>query len=1767
MKLYDCLERIRRFSFGTAIDRPFESGQKSLPKGRRARPTSFRPVGQQLEQRAVLTGTLDAMQQTFIGAELGALDTFGTNLSQDGQLNQELAAVNVSLGNVSQMGSVFTSDLFDAAQSYFAQNPSAATATGLATALSSTTPGNIVTVTGSADASGNATLDVSMDVTKQVTSAALTPGSQPAALGFNITGATVPLSVEMKTSFTISSDQSGNTGLTFNGPLQVIGAVPSGASLHGSVEVGLLPATIGNGAASMDAEVDAVVQGTHLGSTTLESGIGTLATLATPRTSFSASLPLTASLGSYNADANGTPTLTISDANVFDTAQPAVAVNAAMQKSGLLDFTNVDADQLLTELNSVATGLTQLSNSSLLNAPIPLAQGQTLGSLVNVGTALAKQLGLGDDAGSLPASSPLEQVVNGTVVPKFTDLTSLTSELNAALSSAGPQSNVSFAFDPAAGNLTFALNLPFAAPALQTPLDFNLKSGPLTVSSAAQLSLTASGSVQFTLGFNLTPAPIQPPPTAPNAPSNPPSSTPIYVQLATPTNQSAVLTSAASFQISVNGAAAIPVSVAAPSGSTPKDIADAINNALAHATDPATSMPLSSEVVAAVLTGAEVPNTQQNYRQIALNATSASVLSLQIFAAPTDPTVTVTQLAFQNGTSAHAHGAAFLENASLSGNVGLSASNITVAANLGPVGLGATGNVTGRASLKVSLTDPEPAAGQPTSTIPLEHLLDALAKAATDPALLTALVGSPAFNVGATAKLSNLKVQFPGVSLNSNDAITLSVQVVPPDPKAPPNSPKASWSVNATPPTLPADITNLANFSVGDILTELKTLLTKLDFSQISALNTNLPIVNVSPAGLFKFAGGLETDLAGFAGSSSGSLNDLVVNLNAYLSTALNGLNIPTGTNLVSVSYDATSNAFLLDLALPLTSSTTLPLNLGNLSFAHGLIAASGSANLTVTAGATIDVSLGFPLSSAGGAFLDNVPGHVTQISLGLNIDGQIPSLGVNVGPIGITIQQGRVMLDQDAADPTKPATFTLGIPNGQLPLASFGPSDLMPKVTGGANISLPLYSGGTLLGGQPLTIAIPSLTDFSSITVTPDPTTLFSSLLDNLGVMNLLQNPGDFVGGIEGVLNSLQTVLNSGVFSMNLPLIGNKLSQASGFLSPIVGEADKGLKELESLLQRDTVSEVVGDLQDALYLIFGPPQTGANWWTQAPFTGMFSAAGGVTQTIAQQLNMGLGLLPDPPLPSDVVKVEFYDANGKDLGGLSGGALPTMTDAIQFDLQLGSGSNTPTFSVPLDASLGLPGLGLSTSGSIQVSMPWSFNLGFGLSLKDGFYLATPPSAPVTSTSPGTFQIGADVTVSGQLAGTLGFLSVTATDGTPANVPPSQQQHTGISGNFAVSLLDPNNDGKNRLPLNDLLAGPPLSSVLSAAFTATAGIHLHLVTSFGMDANFPSLGADLDIGWNFSSASTSSTNASDDGTLTVEFNNVTLDLGSFFSGFLQPIIQDIGSVIKPVEPVLDDVTMRLPVISDLLGRDTSLLDLAADEGVISQSDAQLFKTVYGVLKDLINTDVSGSGAHVGLDLGSFNLGSQDPRLPLPAGHTFDPENASGAPSLSDIQNAFANEGTAYSQFDASVTSTPGNISFPLLHDPTKAFGLLLGKQVDLMDITLPSLSAAVNYFGQFPIFGPLVATLRGNVNFSVGETIGYDTTGISEFVKDHNTLDLLDGIFVGAGTASPLLTLSGQILAGGGVDLFGVSGGVEGGLKLNATLVLDDPNHTGKLHWS
>ena len=73
------------------------------------------------------------------------------------------------------------------------------------------------------------------------------------------------------------------------------------------------------------------------------------------------------------------------------------------------------------------------------------------------------------------------------------------------------------------------------------------------------------------------------------------------------------------------------------------------------------------------------------------------------------------------------------------------------------------------------------------------------------------------------------------------------------------------------------------------------------------------------------------------------------------------------------------------------------------------------------------------------------------------------------------------------------------------------------------------------------------------------------------------------------------------------------------------------------------------------------------------------------------------------------------------------------------------------------------------------------------------------------------------------------------------------------------------------------------------------------------------------------------------------NNVQMDIGTFFGQFLGNILGKIQSVTAPLEPVLQVLNERLPVISDLLNKigqpSVTLLTLAQTLGGVDTAPIQ------------------------------------------------------------------------------------------------------------------------------------------------------------------------------------------------------------------------------------
>ncbi len=363
--------------------------------------------------------------------------------------------------------------------------------------------------------------------------------------------------------------------------------------------------------------------------------------------------------------------------------------------------------------------------------------------------------------------------------------------------------------------------------------------------------------------------------------------------------------------------------------------------------------------------------------------------------------------------------------------------------------------------------------------------------------------------------------------------------------------------------------------------------------------------------------------------------------------------------------------------------------------------------------------------------------------------------------------------------------------------------------------------------------------------------------------------------------------------------------------------------------------------------------------------------------------------------------------------------------AIQFRMHLGQ-TYTPNLNLSFD--VGVPGLSLTMNGGIGLTLDWDLYLGFGVDIKDGFYVVTnmPGTAGIgeitTLTTAGvatgtvvnssdahidnlwlvgkpTFtpavkelQASIDVVLtpsSGNTAASLNaqlfVLNGTLTDnwdgwikdndtgiwgsgtdslgrltGTQnANYGRTTEMFNGLSGaegsrtrlhlDFSVDLKDVGLFGisalsgltNGRLTYSDL-RNAKLADLYKVEWDAQAQINLHmgLGVSAGGEGYLPKIIGDFHLTWQdsnknkyvkqieqyFTSGYDKLFHA---GTPNIWMTDVYLDVGTFFTKFLNPIVSVIQDVTDPIMPVIDALTTPVPGLSDLMGRDYSVIDLASE----------------------------------------------------------------------------------------------------------------------------------------------------------------------------------------------------------------------------------------------
>ena len=818
---------------------------------------------------------------------------------------------------------------------------------------------------------------------------------------------------------------------------------------------------------------------------------------------------------------------------------------------------------------------------------------------------------------------------------------------------------------------------------------------------------------------------------------------------------------------------------------------------------------------------------------------------------------------------------------------------------------------------------------------------------------------------------------------------------------------------------------------------------------------------------------------------------------------------LPAGDLLFS--YDQINQALEIKLIYQTTYDQYLPLNLDLASLA----ADAGGQAATFLQGVTSLVDL------TGRSRIHVQAGATVTLDMGIGFGSGTPTAFLyNDTGVGATLLLSAANSNFTAAI----GPLSLSVNNGSAVLSADGSSTTNPaSFTVGlrsslgnpslasflSNISSDVTSTLTAGAGVSLPLYLGGTQSLGTVAITiPDVTQLFASPVPAGAVLITTPNLSQELSQVF----SLSTLLeNPSVF---LDPLNSLLTELQGILNnnvlsaniPLVGSALSGASDFFGVVQ----SDIVGPLDQIVK----------------------SGGSNPSQSMANSMTTSLGSILLAP-----VTVTNPDAN-----------------SVQFNLDMGQQF---VFDVPFN--LGLSALGLSLAGDVQVTLTWSVYLDFGVSTQDGFYVVTDPTNSTGATVP-VANVGLSVGVPGlTFNGSLAFLDLTAVD--------HAANPTNLSGAFTVGLNSPQSDG--RLTISQISAGP-LSSLYSASFTGNAHVDFDVTASVGSGGMFPSFSFEFVVDWNFADWQINGPNAggANEGSAPqISFDNVSLSLGTFISNFVGPIFSDIQPILNDIQPVVNILTEPLPVISQLAGQSISLISIAEALEPQYAPNINAFLSMYNLFYSLVSEVSSVGSGNIVINFGDFNVNSLIGDVRGMSSLSTAPINTANLPSFTSLSSQLSSQGASSEQQSFTHGITGGSIQFPILDDPAGIFELLMGRTVNLMTFNTPTLAFGFSYNQVFPIFGPLAATLGGNVSASIQFQFGYDTYGIQEFAHadfaPSAIPDLLDG-FYAVTNGAPNVVLNAGITAGAAVSIGVASAGVEGGIFATVDMSLFDPSGTGKL---
>ncbi|MCC6124661.1 MAG: right-handed parallel beta-helix repeat-containing protein [Pirellulales bacterium] len=1247
-------------------------------------------------------------------------------------------------------------------------------------------------------------------------------------------------------------------------------------------------------------------------------------------------------------------------------------------------------------------------------------------------------------------------------LPNFDSAQGFAASLAAALGV--PPSAIAPAYNETSHELTFQVAIEKTVLDRTLPLSLDLNLSPLgSFQAASTVHFDTHAAMDFTLGFDLSGLTAE-------------------MLAAADGPADGKLAADANFLLTFGAAAPVAVTVAKTATNNNAALDDLVAD-------------IDAALAAAKLSGKVAAGRDGNRLKLIAAGPAPSVL-LRFDAEAGNPALT--ELKFQDdaqvGDSVLAH--VFLEGASLSADATLDVSDLDMVARLGFLRV-AVDNGTGSASVGAELQLKSPGAPNPGGRLTLTQLFDALR---TD---ITAIVAPPQL----TGDLDlHVPLQVTPNILGSGHPLNPSLDV--------------TWSYTETNPGSPslqfnnADaLLNFRGFDAGTITALLVSVAGYLnDLGAFSFLDAKIPGLSKSLGRIDAFVERFQQKAEYWASNPAAILQDVETALEDAF-----GLSDPA----LELTLEESNTVVKVALALENTANPQLPLNMELGGLGH-LLDVHSTGNLSIVVGSRLDLDFGIDLTNP----LDPKPFlyDTSQLALSLKAEGANIGFTTALGPLGVFVKNGSLLIDGDgsAATPNDRAELVARLEDdnadGKIYLSQLSLNHARLSLDGQVHATLPVYfpTANQFIGNIELTVG--DLGDISNTTslVAPD----FNL---EAATFDLLNNLGSLLTGVDFVLGGVQDFLQGDIFGVRLPMIGDGLKDAAQFVADL---RENVVQELQRRFQ-ESLGKTPEIVRNAIFDVLGPG--------------------------------GLDLLKDNDnsgtvTPADIaVVLSDKDSDGQ--------------NDDQIDIAMLLGKNLAAVNAPIGFDLGLPALSLDVAGNVQLLLGFEWKLAFGMNRELGFYFDTSQQDELTVNLEARIP---DLKATGNLLWFQLEASDEDADGNPANVGVDVDLDGVLPSSFIaalkIDLLDPvqnpgDPDDDDKLTFEELAGGGfELDQVVHARLGGNADVNLNLLLSFRGDARFPSIAADLQVDWPFSL---------NDPTLqggepTVDFKNVRLNVGELLDDFAGPLLKKVRKATEPLEPIAEFLTSPIPILENF-GIKATPLDLAE---VFGYADAADYLETVAEIVNVIN-GIPNVSHDAYVPLGAFQLDGDDPRTAknldnflVQVTQTVDPQQE--LPAVSPQASGFLGD-----LHDLGI-------SLPIIESPSQIFKLLMGRTADLFLFDMPDLDVRF----PFPpiVIGPLIppipifATFGGSIEAKIDLKFGFDTYGFQKYQDTGDWLDIFDGFYLsdrknadGTGKDVPEATLTGEVHAGLELNLAVVSAGVSGGVAMNLYANLNDPDNDGRVH--